>query len=104
MDLQKDDLIKNIRYKLHDGIKLTETEIDMVISALIKAKGYTQEPYYELVYHDQYDKKVRRIMQPEYSYTTKEGDIYVKKAVFGLEFNRIISEEEMEKLNGHEDN
>lgn len=104
MDFQKDDFIRNMRYKLHDGIKLTEAEIDIVISALIKAKGYTQEPYYELVYHDQYDKKEHRIMQPEFSYTIKEGDIYVRKETFELEFNRILREEEIEELKGHEDN
>lgn len=104
MNWEKDEFIKNIRYKLHDGIKLNETEIDFVISAIIKAKGYTQKPYFELVYHDEYDRKERRIMQPEYSRIDKDRGFYVQKSAFSLVFNRTITEEEMEEINGYQEN
>ena len=93
MNWEKDELISNIRNKLHNGIRLNETEIDSVVSSMIKAKGYTQEPYYEMVYHDEYDRKERRIMNPTYGRIIKMGDISIMEERFELVFNRKIREE-----------
>lgn len=65
MNLEKDKFISTIKYKLTRGERLNEAEISSVVSALIKEKGYTQKPYFEIVYHDKFDRKERSIMQPE---------------------------------------
>lgn len=104
MNWEKDELISNLKGKLIRGEQLNEVEINSVVSALIKAKGYTQKPYFEIVYHDKFDRKERSIMQPEYSKIIhKDGFIRVKQR-FTAEINRIVSEEEMEEFeNIHDD-
>lgn len=97
MDWRKDEFIKNIKNKLLMGMQLNATEIDSVISALIKSKGYTQEPYYEIVYHDEYDRKQKRIMQPKYTRVVKVAGNYIKQQNFEIQFNRVLSEEEIKE-------
>ena len=104
MNWEKDELISNLKGKLIRGEQLNEVEIDSVVSALIKAKGYTQKPYFEIVYHDKFDRKERSIMQPEYSKIIHEDGFIRVKQRFTAEINRIVSEEEMEEFeNIHDD-
>ena len=98
MNWEKDELISNLKGKLTRGEKLNESEISSVVSALIKAKGYTQKPYFEIVYHDKFDRKERSIMQPEYSKIIHEDGFIRVKQRFSVEINRIVSEEEMEEF------
>ena len=98
MNLEKDKLITNLKDKLTRGEQLNEAEISSVVSALIKAKGYTQKPYFEIVYHDKFNRKERSIMQPEYSKIIHEDGFIRVKQRFSVEINRIVSEEEMEEF------
>lgn len=103
MNWEKDELIQNLRGKLTRGEQLNEVEISSVVSALIKAKGYTQKPYFEIVYHDKFDRKERSIMQPEYSKIIHEDGFIRMKQRFSVEINRIVSEEEMEEFDNIHD-
>ena len=98
MNWEKDELISNLKGKLTRGEQLNESEISSVVSALIKAKGYTQKPYFEIVYHDKFDRKELSIMQPEYSKIIHEDGFIRVKQRFSVEINRIVSEEEMEEF------
>lgn len=98
MNLEKDVLISNLKGKLIRGEQLNEVEINSVVSALIKAKGYTQKPYFEIVYHDKFDRKERSIMQPEFSKIIHEDGFIRVKQRFTVEINRIVNEEEMEEF------
>lgn len=98
MNWEKDELISNLKGKLTRGEQLNEVEISSVVSALIKAKGYTQKPYFEIVYHDKFDRKERSIMQPEYSKIIHEDGFIRVKQRFSVEINKIVSEQEMEEF------
>ena len=98
MNWEKDELISNLKGKLIRGEQLNEVEINSVVSALIKAKGYTQKPYFEIVYHDKFDRKERSIMQPEFSKIIHEDGFFRVKQRFTVEINRIVNEEEMEEF------
>lgn len=98
MNWEKDELISYLKDKLIRGEQLNEAEISSVVSALIKAKGYTQKPYYEIVYHDKFDRKERSIMQPEFSKIIYEDGFFKVKQRFAVEINRIVKEEEMEEF------
>lgn len=98
MNWEKDKLISNLKDKLIRGEQLNEVEISSVVSALIKAKGYTQKPYFEIVYHDKFDRKERSIMQPEFSKIIHEDGFIKVKERFSVEIKRFISEEEMEEF------
>lgn len=97
MNWEKDELISNLKGKLIRGEQLNEVEINSVVSALIKAKGYTQKPYFEIVYHDKFDRKERSIMQPEYSRIIHEDGFIKVIQRFTVEIKRFITEEEMEE-------
>lgn len=98
MNWEKNELISNLKGKLIRGEQLNEVEINSVVSALIKAKGYTQKPYFEIVYHDKFDRKERSIMQPEFSKIIHEDGFIRVKQRFTVEINRIVNEEEMEEF------
>lgn len=98
MNWEKDKLISNLKDKLTRGERLNEVEISSVISALIKAKGYTQKPYFEIVYHDKFDRKERSIMQPEFSRIIHEDGFIKIIQRFTVEIKRFITEEEMEEI------
>lgn len=98
MNWEKDELISNLKGKLIRGEQLNEVEINSVVSALIKAKGYTQKPYFEIVYHDKFDRKERSIMQPEFSKIIHEDGFIRVKQRFTVEISRIVNEEEMEEF------
>lgn len=98
MNWEKDELISNLKGKLTRGEQLNEAEISSVVSALIKAKGYTQKPYFEIVYHDKFDRKERSIMQPEYSRIIHEDGFIKVIQRFTVEVKRFITEEEMKEI------
>lgn len=98
MNWEKNELISNLKGKLIRGEQLNEVEINSVVSALIKAKGYTQKPYFEIVYHDKFDRKERSIMQPEFSKIIHEDGFIMVKQRFTVEIKRFITEEEMEEI------
>lgn len=98
MNWEKDKLISNLKEKLTRGERLNEVEISSVISALIKAKGYTQKPYFEIVYHDKFDRKERSIMQPEFSRIIHEDGFIKVIQRFTVEVKRFITEEEMKEI------
>lgn len=98
MNWEKDELISNLKGKLIRGEQLNEVEINSVVSALIKEKGYTQKPYFEIVYHDKFDRKERSIMQPEFSKIIHEDGFIRVKQRFTVEINRIVNEEEMKEF------
>lgn len=98
MNWEKDKFILNLRDKLTRGEQLNEVEINSVVSALIKAKEYTQKPYFEIIYHDKFDRKERSIMQPEFSKIIHEDGFIRVKQRFAVEINRIVNEEEMEEF------
>lgn len=98
MNWEKDKLISNLKDKLTRGERLNEVEISSVVSALIKAKGYTQKPYFEIVYHDKFDRKERSIMQPEYARIIHEDGFIKVIQRFTVEIKRFITEEEMKEI------
>ena len=98
MNWEKDKLISNLKGKLTRGEQLNEAEISSVVSALIKAKGYTQKPYFVIIYHDKFDRKERSIMQPEYSRIIHEDGFIKVIQRFTVEVKRFITEEEMKEI------
>ena len=91
-DWKAEYAIEGIQRKLCEQRPLTENEIHMVMTALRKQHGYTQEPYYELVYHDEYDRQEKRIMNPtSHSCGTIPGEDYLLVSDgFELHFNRVV--------------
>lgn len=58
-------MINEIAKKLYlGGMGMTQTEIEICISALREKFNCVQEPYFEVVYHDEFDRKQSRIMNP----------------------------------------
>ncbi len=98
MNWEKDELISNLKGKLIRGEQLNEVEISSIVSALIKAKGYTQKPYFEIVYHDKFDRKERSIMQPQSSKIIYEDGFIKVIQRFSIETTRIVNKEEMEEF------
>lgn len=92
----KFDYIENIRLKLLNNEQLSDAEFRTVIAALYESKECFQEPYYELVYHDKYDRVERRIMNPTSTLTYRTDGVGVNIAEdhFDLTFRRIVHEEE----------
>ena len=89
--MTKEAFLDKIVTKLNNNIQLDDLEISMVISALRKYTDNPQEPYYEVIYHDEYDNTEHRIMEPlsrrEY------GDISgckMREDHFELRFRRIV--------------
>lgn len=92
--MDKEGFIDNISTKLHNNIQLNDLEISTVNRALHESSHCFQEPYYEVVYHDEYGNKEMRIMNPVSSRISKEMPGYVtKEDHFDLVFRRIVPEE-----------
>lgn len=89
-DNVKDDFIIKVKRKLCEGIRLNDFEIRCIISALMKERGVTQEPFYELIYHDEYDRQESRIMNPVYQELLERDGYCLQRDVFELNFQRII--------------
>jgi hypothetical protein len=92
VDWNAEYAIESIQRKLCEQRPLTENEIHMVVSALRKQHDYTQKPYYEVVYHDEYDRQEKRIMNPiSHTVGTVPGEQYlIVSDGFELHFNRIL--------------
>ena len=90
MDNKSVQFIDDIVFKLSNNIQLSDYEIQCVRVALIQQNEYKQEPYYEVIYHDEYDNKERRIMEPKFSKTSEYSGCVVRTDVFELVFNRVV--------------
>lgn len=84
------EIIQNISRKLADDIPLTDYEKERVMYALNKVRDVKQVPYYEVVYHDEYDRTEHRIMNPVSVRFQDDGHIRVRKDKFELDFNRLL--------------
>lgn len=89
------DFINVITRKLVNNEQLTPIETQAVISALRESNNCLQKPYYEVVYHDEYDNTEHRIMEPVYSriIDTPSVGYKIHEGCFELRFRRIIKEE-----------
>lgn len=98
MNSEKCEYIQNMKYKLITNEKLNPADIHTIIAALSESKECFQEPYYELVYHDKYDRIERRVMTPVRSYTFKTDEIgvVIKEETFDFKFRRVVREEDNE--------
>ena len=90
IDWKNEEFIEMILRKLCQGVKLDEYEIECVSAALRKANDITQEPYYEVVYHDEYNRTEHRIMNPVDSKSVDHGDYISQRDRFEVNFNRCI--------------
>ena len=84
----------NIERKLVNNEPLTTTELESVISALRESTQCLQTPYYEVIYHDEYDNTEHRVMNPVYS--NEKIDDYgmkIKEDFFELKFRRLCRKE-----------
>lgn len=85
--------INNIQRKLRTQEPLSENEIYMVMTALRKQHDYTQKPYYEVIYHDEYDRQEKRIMNPvshNARIAPEDNQYLMISDVFELHFNRFV--------------
>ena len=89
VDWKNEAFIKGILQKLENGIRLDAAEFAAVNTALRKENGYKQEPYFEVVYHDEYDKTQHRIMNPERHTETVHCEYKEIRDTFRVEFNRL---------------
>ena len=83
-------VISDISCKLANDIPLTDYEKERVIFALNRVRDVKQIPYYEVVYHDEYDRTEHRIMNPVSVRFQDDGHIRVRKDKFELDFNRML--------------
>ncbi len=92
--MTKEGFINNILVKLSNNARLDELEINTIERALHESSHCFQEPYYEVVYHDEYGNRESRIMNPVSVKTLEEIPGYLsKEAYFDLVFRRIVPEE-----------
>lgn len=93
IDWKEQETIKKIQDKLIRQRPLDHYEIEMVVSALRKAHDYTQKPFYEIIYHDEYDRQERRIMNPishNCRLSSDDENFLIVRDSFELHFNRIV--------------
>lgn len=90
IETMDEEYIKQILIKLHRGIQLDEHEIKLINVALRKENNIKQEPYYEVVYHDEYDCTEHRVMNPVHRGCFDHGDYMIQYDRFELNFNRCI--------------
>ena len=95
--MDKEGFIKDITRKLCENVQLSPQEISTIRSALRESKGCFQKPYYEVIYHDEYDNTEHRIMEPISSREHKVFSGYkIREDRFDLNFRRIIRGDEDE--------
>lgn len=58
--------------------------------ALNKVRDVKHVPYYEVVYHDEYDRTEHRIMEPVSVNIIDNGDIKMREDRFELFFRRLL--------------
>lgn len=89
--MDKYNYIINIERKLTNNEPLTAIELRSVITALRESTQCFQEPYYEVIYHDEVDNTETRIMSPIYSNTMPfDEDHDIQDDCFELRFKRIV--------------
>lgn len=84
------EVIRDISRKLEADVPLTDYEKERVIYALNKVGDVKQVPYYEVVYHDEYDRTEHRIMEPISMVVHDDGHSRIRKDSFELNFNRLL--------------
>lgn len=89
-DNKNEEIIYNIMRKLENSNILTPYEFQCVNTALRKTMDVKQVPYYEVVYHDEFDKTEHRIMEPESIDIKDDGHLKVRTDKFSLYFKRLI--------------
>ena len=89
-DYKAEETINNIRKKLYEGEQLDAYEIATVVTALMKVNNVKQAPYYEVVYHDEYDRQERRIMEPISCRLRDDGHLKIREDRFELNFRRLL--------------
>ena len=85
--------INDIQRKLCNNERLDYLEIRTIIAALRESKNCLQEPYYEVIYHDEYGKTASRIMNPFCRRASQEfiQDGYgIVEDGFEVNFRRIV--------------
>ena len=92
--MDKEHYIFNIERKLTSNEPLTSVELNSVITALRESTKCFQEPYYEVIYHDEVDNTETRVMNPKYSGITSHDGFDIQDDYFDLHFKRIIRKEE----------
>jgi len=92
-----ENYIRDIERKLCNNERLDGLEIRTVIAALRESKHCLQEPYYEVVYHDEYGKTESRIMNPERKHITDEFEpgYCIVEDNFSIDFRRIVRKEDL---------
>ena len=91
--MDKEAFLDKIVTKLTNNIQLDNLEISTVISALRKYTENPQEPYYEVIYHDEYDNTEHRIMNPVSSKEYRDiSGCKIRDDHFELRFRRIVRE------------
>ena len=94
--MDKEAYIRNICEKLVRNEQLTAPEINSVVSALRESTQCLQTPYYEVIYHDEYDNTEHRVMNPVYSKEI-EDNFYghkIKEDFFEIKFRRLCRPKE----------
>lgn len=92
--MNKEGYLDKIATKLINNIQLEPLEISTIVSALRKYTDNPQEPYYEVIYHDEYDNTEHRIMNPVSSKEYKDiSGCKMRDDFFELRFRRIVREE-----------
>lgn len=84
------EVISNISRKLEADVPLTDYEKERVIYALNKVGDVKQVPYYEVVYHDEYDRTEHRIMEPISMGVIDDGHTRIRRDKFELDFHRLL--------------
>ncbi len=82
--------INKIEHYLANDMPLTEYQKECIIYALNKVRDLRQVPYYEVIYHDEYDRTERRIMEPVSMDIINNGSTEMQRDHFELDFNRIL--------------
>lgn len=92
--MDKEGFIDYILHKLRNNIRLDDSEITTISRALHESSHCFQEPYCEVIYHDEYGNRERRIMNPVSVRTLEDiPGCLMKEAHFDLIFRRIVPEE-----------
>ncbi len=91
--MNKEEFIDNIQRKLCNNIRLTGEEIHCVLAALRESEHCLCEPYYEVVYHNEYGQTESRIMNPVHHGVRRDypdSDYAITHDHFEVDFNRIV--------------
>ena len=92
--MNKEGYLNKIMTKLINNIQLEPLEISTIMSALRKYADKPQEPYYEVIYHDEYDNTEHRIMNPVSSREYRDiSGCKMRDDHFELRFRRLVKED-----------